>query len=282
MFFYASKLVSALIWPSSIITVLLVLGVVGMLSSRAGAWSRRCLGVGLASLFVCGFGPVGSLLMAPLEQRFERGPLPPDFDGVIILGGFELGWMTHARGQLALNEAAERLIEGVRLGLNRPGAKVIYTGGESGLLASEKDGAAASIGETMIALGIARERIVLEGASRTTWENADKLRAILKPRPGQRFVLVTSAFHMPRAMGTFRAAGYDVTAWPVDYRTSGRLEAFVPNTSIYGGLEILDMAFKEWVGLAAYRLSGRSVAFWPGPADATAVRAEPASGSWQR
>jgi uncharacterized SAM-binding protein YcdF (DUF218 family) len=127
------------------------------------------------------------------------------------------------------------------------------------------------------AFGIARERIVLEELSRTTWENADKLRAILKPRPGQRFLLVTSAFHMPRAMGTFRAAGYDVTAWPVDYRTAGLLDALSPRTSICGGLEMLDVAFKEWVGLVAYRLSGRSTAFWPGDQAAPAVRATPAS-----
>lgn len=282
MFFYASKLISALIWPSSVITLMLVLGVIGVLSGRGGRWSRRCLGVGSALLLVCGFGPVGSLLMLPLEQRFERRPLPPDIGGVIILGGFELGGLTHARGQLALNEAAERLTEGIRLGLSLPEALVIYTGGESGLRAREQDGAASAIGDAIVTFGIARERVVLEGASRTTWENADKLRAILKPHPGQRFMLVTSAFHMPRAMGTFRAAGYDVTAWPVDYRTTGRLDAFIPNTSIYGGLEMLDMAFKEWVGLAAYRLSGRSAAFWPGEADAAAARADPASGLRQR
>ncbi len=264
MFFYASKLISALIWPSSVITMMLLVGVAGVLSRRGGAWSNRCLGAGFALLLVCGFGPVGGILTLPLEQRFERGPLAADIDGVIILGGFELGGMTRARGQLSLNEAAERLTEGVRLGLSRPKARVIYTGGEGRLLASKKDGAAPSIGEAIVEFGIARERLVLEGESRTTWENADALREILKPRPGQRFVLVTSAFHMPRAMGTFRAAGFDVTAWPVDYRTAGILDAITPNSSIYGGLEMLDMAFKEWVGLAAYRLSGRTAVFWPG------------------
>jgi uncharacterized SAM-binding protein YcdF (DUF218 family) len=277
MFFYASKLISALIWPSSVITAVLLAGVVGVLAGRGGVWARRCLGVGFALLLVCGFGPVGSILMLPLEQRFERGPVPPDVDGVIILGGFEMGAMTQARGQLSFNEAGERLTEGLRLALSLPTSKVIYTGGEAWLLGSEKSGAATSIGDMITAFGIARERIVLEELSRTTWENADKLRAILKPRPGQRFLLVTSAFHMPRAMGTFRAAGYDVTAWPVDYRTAGLLDALSPRTSIYGGLEMLDVAFKEWVGLVAYRLSGRSTAFWPGDQAAPAVRATPAS-----
>ena len=265
MFFYASKLISALIWPSSIITILIVFGIAAVSTGRALVWGTRALTAGAVMLLACGFGPLGSMLLLPLEQRFERGPLPPDVAGLIILGGFELGGMTQARGQLSVNEAGERLIEGLRLGRSLPSAKVIYTGGEAKFVGSEKSGAASSISDVFVSMGIGRERIVLEDMSRTTWENADNLRAILKPRPGQRFLLVTSAFHMPRAMGTFRASGYDVIAWPVDYRTAGLGEALTPYWTIYGGLEILDMAIKEWVGLLAYRLTGRSDAFWPGP-----------------
>lgn len=263
MFFYASKLISALIWPSSVITMLLVVGAAGVVMGRGVKWSKRALATGAVLLLACGFGPPGSILLLPLEQRFERGPLPVDVEGIIILGGFEMGAMTQARGQLSFNEAGERLTEGVRLALSHPRAKLIYTGGEARLLGSAKSGAAASIGDTFVAFGIARERIVLEEVSRTTWENADKLRVVLKPKPGQRFVLVTSAFHMPRAIATFRAAGFDVTAWPVDFRTAGVIDALTPHTSVHHGLQVLDIAFKEWVGLVAYRLSGRSVAFWP-------------------
>jgi uncharacterized SAM-binding protein YcdF (DUF218 family) len=264
MFFYASKIISALIWPSSVIAMLLVVGAAGAITGRSALWSRRALATGIFLLLACGFGPLGNILLLPLEERFVRGPLPSDVQGAIILGGFEMGTMTQARGQLSLNEAGERLTEGVRVALERPKSTLIYTGGEARLLGSEKSEAAASIGDMFVAFGVPRERIVLEDLSRTTWENADKLRAIVKPQPGQRFVLVTSAFHMPRAMGTFRAAGFDVTAWPVDYRTAGLVDALKPHTSVHHGLQVLDIAFKEWVGLAAYRMSGRSAAFWPG------------------
>lgn len=263
MFFYASKLISALIWPSSVITMLLVVGAAGVLTGRGGAWSRRALVTGSVLLIACGFGPLGNILLLPLEQRYERGALPSEIQGVIVLGGFEMGAMTQARGQLSFNEAGERLTEGVRLAQRLPKAKLIYTGGEVWMLRSSKSGAAESIGDTFVAFGIARERVVLEEVSRTTWENAENLRSILKPQPGQMFVLVTSAFHMPRAMGTFRAAGFDVTAWPVDYRTAGFTDALKPFATVHNGLQVFDLAFKEWVGLAAYRLSGRSVAFWP-------------------
>lgn len=276
MFFYLSKIVAFFIWPSTVITVLLLVGVALMIAGRAVKWGRRFSVTGLVLLLACGFGPVGNWLVLPLEERFARGALPADVDGVLILGGFELASIGNARGELALNEAAERLTEGILVALKRPGAKVIFTG-DDGTLLRYSGGAANTVGQYLEAVGIAPARIVLENKSRTTYENALFLKEMLKPRAGQRFVLVTSAFHMPRSVGTFRKLGFDVIPWPTDYRTRGTISAFLGFPNLPQGLEAVDIAFKEWIGLAGYWGSGRLSALWPGPQAAAASSPAPAA-----
>ncbi len=263
MFFYASKIISPLIWPSSIITILLIAGTVLLLAGRGVRWGRRILASGVALLLICGLSPLGNWLLLPLEQRFARGPLPDDLTGIIILGGFETGPITRSRNMLTTNEAAERLTESILVAKARPQAKVIFTGGDAALIGSTDNGIASEIGRYLTAVGIAPERLVLEGASRTTHENALFLARLLTPVPGQRYLLVTSASHMPRSIATFRAKGFDVQAWPVDYRTNGWDDLTTFFDAIPAGLIRVDAAFKEWVGLLAYRLSGRTSALWP-------------------
>lgn len=266
MFFYVSKIIGTLLWPSSIVALLLTGGAILLLMGRGGAWGRRLTLGGVGLLLVLGFSPVGNWLVLPLEQRFERGELPDDLAGIIMLGGFEAPRISRARGQLSLNEGAERLTEAVLAARARPAAKVVFTGGDGTLLGSSGS-AAGPIGTFLVALGIERGRIVLEGASRTTHENALELARLLQPRPGQRWLLVTSAYHMPRSVGVFRHAGFDVVAWPADYRTSGVGAVAQGFISFHQGLERVDLAVKEWVGLVAYRLSGRMDVLWPGPKD---------------
>jgi uncharacterized SAM-binding protein YcdF (DUF218 family) len=114
--------------------------------------------------------------------------------------------------------------------------------------------------------GIARERIVLESRSRTTDENARFTRALVSPKPGERWLLVTSAFHMPRSIGAFRHAGFEVEAYPVDWRSRGWIDAASPFDQLSHGLARTDVAVHEWSGLIAYRLTGRSSALFPAPA----------------
>jgi uncharacterized SAM-binding protein YcdF (DUF218 family) len=106
---------------------------------------------------------------------------------------------------------------------------------------------------------------VLEHQSRTTWENATYLHALLQPRPGERYILVTSAFHMARSVGTFRQVGFDVVPYQVDYRTKGAVALVSPFWEGPAGLARFDTAAKEWIGLLAYWLSGRSDSLWPAP-----------------
>lgn len=276
MFFYLSKLISALIWPSSVITIMLLAGILLVLAGWAVRWARRLLVAGITLLIACGFGPVGNILILPLEERFERGPLPEEIAGVIMLGGFEQSGVTAARGQLNLNESAERLTESIRIALIRPRATVVFTGGDATVIGEGPGSAAGPIGDYLAAVGIPSERTLLEQRSRTTWENAFYLQDMLKPQPGQRYVLVTSAFHMPRSVGTFRKLGFDVVPWPVDFRTRGTFDVLTFSSSSPSGLERVDLAFKEWVGLLAYWATGRQLGLWPS-SEAGSAQSRPAS-----
>jgi uncharacterized SAM-binding protein YcdF (DUF218 family) len=113
--------------------------------------------------------------------------------------------------------------------------------------------------------GIPASRIELEGASRNTHENAVFTRELVRPKPGERWLLVTSAHHMPRSVGSFRRAGFAVEPYPVDWRTRGAPDLARPFGIAAGGLARTDVAVREWVGLLVYWLTGRSSALFPGP-----------------
>lgn len=264
MFFYVSKVLTALTWPSNLIALALVAGVALMIAGRAPVAARRLVVGGVSALALAGFSPLGHWLVLPLENRFARPALPEGLAGIIMLGGFESPGIGKARRELALNEAGERLTETMLVARARPDARIVFTGGDASLLFNPGS-AAGAVGQYLEGMGFSRDRIVLEGASRTTFENAVFLRDMLRPKPGERWLLVTSAYHMPRSIGTFRQAGFDVVAWPADYRTRGAVDLFQPFGTPAAGLERVDLAVKEWVGLVVYRLTGRSVALWPGP-----------------
>ncbi len=114
-------------------------------------------------------------------------------------------------------------------------------------------------------LGLPPERIIFESQSVNTHENATLSKALAQPRPGETWLLVTSAWHMPRSVGIFRAAGWPVTGYPVDFRTAGAGDAWRGFNSVSDGLRRADVATREWVGLVAYRLTGRSAALLPSP-----------------
>ena len=117
----------------------------------------------------------------------------------------------------------------------------------------------------MEALGVAHDRITAEEQSRNTIENAVFSRLIADPKPGERWLLVTSAYHMPRAIAVFRAAGFLVEAYPVDWRTRGPVDAMRLFGSLSEGLGRTDAAIHEWIGLLAYRLAGKTTELFPAP-----------------
>ena len=267
MFFVISKTFWFFAQPSSLILAALILG---LLLSRHQAWSKagqRLLWGGVLMLVTAGLGPVSNMVLLPLEQRFPapHGKLPDGpIAGIIVLGGYEDGRITEARGTLTLNEAAERMTEAAALAHRLPGVPLIISGGSGAVLLEDKP-AAVAIGAYLQSIGIAAARIRLEDKSRTTHENAMFTQALMLPKSGDRWLLVTSAAHMPRSVGAFRRQGFDVIAWPADFRTKDNGDALRPFNSLPGGLKRLDEAATEWVGLVAYRLLGRTDALFPAP-----------------
>lgn len=262
--FYISKIIWWPLQPGTLL-MLCVAGGAVLLATRWQRLGRYLIGFAALLLVVGGMLPLSTWLLLPLEQRFARpelGAVP--VAGIIVLGGGEDARVATGRGVHAMNEAGERLTEAAALAARYPAAKVIFTGGATEILREPTIGADAG-GIILKDLGVGPERLLLERRSRNTWENALFTKALAAPKPGERWLLVTSAWHMPRAMGLFRKAGFAVEPWPTDYRTAGPADIWIPFNTPMEGLRRLDVAVKEWVGLAVNRLLGHSDALLPAP-----------------
>ncbi len=231
---------------------------------------RIVLGATLGAILAVAILPIGSWLTGPLEDRFAApAGLPERVDGVIVLGGAIDLRRSVDRGTAELNQHAERMIAFADLARQYPKARLIFAGG-SGSLYDQKHKESDFAPRLMADLGIDPRRVVFERESRNTYENALYTKRLIGPRPDETWLLVTSAFHMPRAVGVFRAAGWDVMPVPVDYQTSGPGQASL-GFDLTGSLRLIGLGLHEWVGLAAYRALGWTATFYPG--------AKPAPGS---
>jgi uncharacterized SAM-binding protein YcdF (DUF218 family) len=255
--------------PSTLIALLIGYGAILIWTGWA-RWGRRFVSIGAALLLIAGLSPLGNALILPLEDRFPRTDLdqPPPPAGFIVLGGVEDRLVGRARKALTLNEAGERVVETVMLARRFPEAKIAFSGGDAGIL-YPSDSEAIGAKRLLTEMGLAPDRLILESGARDTYENAIYLKAELDKLgllwPGKRWVLITSAYHMPRAMASFRRAGFEVEAWPVDYRTRGSADLMRPFDKVSEGLRRVDVATREWVGLLAYRLAGRTDSLLPAP-----------------
>lgn len=263
MTFALAKLVGFLSDPATIILLLLAAAAV-LRFTPWRRWARRLAALGIAAYLAAAVVPFGDLLLLPLEDRFPRNPvLNERIDGVVVLGGMIDPQVSSARGQVQLNESGDRLLALVELARRFPEARLVFTGG-SGLLFEPQHREADYARELLPRLGVPAERVTFERNSRDTHENAVMTAAIVRPQKDAAWLLVTSARHMPRAVGTFRRQGWRVVAWPVDYATDGRVR-LRPGFNALGNLQRLSWALHEWLGLVAYRATGRSDSLFPGP-----------------
>ena len=244
MFFYLAKIGWFLIQPSSLILLLILFSTL-LLWTRWARAGRRLVLLGALLLLIAGLSPLGYLMYIPLEDRFPRADLTNiEPDGIIVLGGAEETLVAEARNVPALNEAGERIVETAMLAWRFPKTRVVFTGGSANILyggGSEADSARTQ----MISLGLSPERLLLENQSRDTYENALFTRVLLAPKPDERWLLVTSAGHMPRAVGCFRSLGFNVLPWPVDYRTRGKQDMMRLFDKPSQGLRRVDRAARE-------------------------------------
>lgn len=264
MFFVVSKVFFFFARPLNLLIFLLVGGLL-LSATRFGRAGRRVVAVATLLFVVIGFSPLVRAGLHVLENRFPRpGVLDPAPEGIIVLGGaLDVQVVGTRPGLVPYNDAAERLMEVGPLAKLYPEARIVFTGG-----GDRSDPAAPTEAEAARALflsfGIAPERILVEDRSRTTSENGLYTRELVRPTPGRAWLLVTSAWHMPRAVGVFRAVGWsELVAYPTDYRTPGDGRyRFDPASENFVGAEILT---REVAGLVGYRLTGRTKDLFPAP-----------------
>jgi uncharacterized SAM-binding protein YcdF (DUF218 family) len=214
---------------------------------RAAIWVLSATSVVLLALST---GSARDLLMRPLERRYAPFPVdPPPVGAIVVLGGGVMDGAPDEGGAAALSqEALKRVVYGLRLyrGLGVP---IVVSGGRVWGRGGETEADAAAI--LLARLGVPEGVAIREGESRTTWENAREVAKILAAMKIARVALVTSAYHMPRAMLAFSRAGISCVAAPTDYRTgTGRLVAALPT---FGALGASFTSLREYLGILQYR-----------------------------
>lgn len=256
------KLVFLILRPGNLLVLLALAGLVV-------AWRGRRAGLALATAAILAIAlvtvlPAGLWLTVPLETRFPSPAVLPDrIDGVVVLGGGTNEHLFVAHGRPDFDDPGDRYLALVELARRYPEAKMLFTGGTGRI-----HGAPVAEADVIAALwarhGLPAERLLLDRDARNTIENARNAKAIAAPARGETWLLVTSAKHMPRAVGCFRAVGFEIVPFPVDYRTGGP-PAALDDLRVSERLYELDEAIYEWYGLLYYWLLGHTRELFPGP-----------------
>lgn len=251
--------------PSTVLTALSVVGACAVLVAKRYPALKRAgwcvLGLGLFGFAAVSLLPVDVWMLRPLENRFPRATVT-HVDGIVVLGGGLTVSVAADRAFPTLNRDGDRLASFAILARAWPDARLVFAGGPAG-----SPSEAGISGGFLDQLGVSPGRVLVDERSLTTWGNALAAKTLAQPKPGETWLLVTSASHMPRAMGAFRAAGWPpLVAWPVAYRTTrkGWPSASRP---LGNKLAAVDLAAHEWIGLFYYWMEGRTARLLPGPAD---------------
>jgi len=259
----ASKVFWRIFSPNTSLLLVLVIGVGLIFLGREKLGQKLVIGA-TSILLLFGLVPVHEIILLPLENRFPiPEPLPEKIDGVIVLGGSEIPVLTKSWGQVSLTDSAERLTTFVSLARRFPDVKLVYAGGQGGLTVQEYKSAhtAKLFFEQM---GLDSGRVMFDSKSRNTMENAQYALQIAKPEKGEKWVLITSAWHMPRSVGIFRKIGWEVIPYPVDFKTTGKVQFKLQIPGLSRTAAVSNIIY-EWIGLAYYRLLGRTSELFPGP-----------------
>jgi uncharacterized SAM-binding protein YcdF (DUF218 family) len=265
VYFFLSKTVGGMLLPSNL---LIGVGIVGLLLllSRFASLGRKLVAASVLLLAICGFSPIGNLLFYPLESRFPpwddtRGAP----DGIVVLGGAIQPNLSAAHGIAMFGPSIDRMIAAAGLAHRYPNARIVFSGGNANLVSSDAAREADFATPVFESLGLSKDRLIIERRARNTEENAEFSKALVSPKNGERWLLVTSAYHMPRSVGIFRKAGFEVEPYPVDWRMGGRGDLLRFSIFFTGGLSRIDTALREWMGLIAYWITGKTSEFFPGP-----------------
>lgn len=261
--YIVSKLYWIAVQPLSLSLILVLFGIAAGLFQWRRSQMLFSLGAGLV-LFVTLFTTTGSLLLQVLEDRFPRPTLLADPGCLLVLGGGFESEITDARGGYELNQSGDRYVEMIRLARLYPQAKLLVSGGDGHFTSQFEDDVA--IARRMFAdFGLSTDRVLGDPISRNTYENAVNSSRIMRENGIAECVMITSAFHMPRAMGMFRRVGARVQPWAVDYRTNARTGFAIDIGDPGGNAQQMTTAIREWSGLVGNYVAGRTEALFPAP-----------------
>ena len=260
-------IISKVFWiifsPDRFLFLLLFVGVCILYLGREKLGKRLVAIVTTILLFIS-LVPVQSLMLIPLENRFPiPEPLPEKIDGVIVLGGSEIPLLTKIRGQASLSDSVERLTTFLSLARRFPEAKLVYAGGQ-GAINQQEYKAAHTAKLFFEQMGLDTDRVLFDSQSRNTMENAQNALQLAKPEKIEKWVLVTSAWHMARSVGIFRKLGWQVIPYPVDFKTTGKTKLYLRFPS-FSRISSFSNTIYEWIGLFYYWLLGRTSELFPGP-----------------
>ncbi|NWG24803.1 MAG: YdcF family protein [Pseudorhodoplanes sp.] len=263
MLFALSKALAFFTQPSNVLFLVVFAGIV-LMATRHARVGRRIVVVGVLVMMALGLSPLGPFAVLTLEDRFPPwDPSRGDPEGIVVLGGSISPEISAARNEVSVGASAERLTVIPELARRYPNAKIVFTGGSANLFGGERE---ADYADRLLAtFGLPPGRVIVERDARNTVENAELTKALVKPKSGERWLLITSSWHMPRAVGVFRKAGFDIEPYPVDWISTGKDTWLRFPGSFVGGLRAIDEAAHEWIGLTVYWLTGRSSELFPGP-----------------
>ncbi|MGO9787778.1 MAG: YdcF family protein [Stellaceae bacterium] len=265
-FFNIAKIAEFIVPPSNLAFLAIVVALL-LPFTRFRRTSRLVgviVGAAAAAIF---FLPIGQWVSRPLENRFPHPDWPACIDGIVVLGGGGQPRISATREQPVYRTGEGAIVAGVELLRRYPEARLVFSGGSAdfpGPGIPEADVAKAIFDQ----LGVDPARVGYESRSRDTWENLVFTQRMVQPKPDETWVLVTTAQHMPRAMGIARRLDWRMLPWPTDYRTPGDDAPFVRRFEFGANLSDLDEAAHEWLGLAAYYLAGKTDALFPAPENA--------------
>lgn len=268
LFFLLSKIGWDFLSPGNLIIFALSFGALLLTFDKVRAAKKILIPSALVSFIVMAY-PVSDYLMAPLEASFSiPEKLPENIDGIIMLGGGEdlkrsLSWQV-----AELGIGGDRYIGAANLAKIYPKAPVIFTGGSGSVGLQNTSGEGSIARKILTTIGIDSKRLIIESKSRNTYENFKNTKPLLpkfsKGEAKGTYFLVTSAFHMPRAVGIARQQNINVIPYPVDYHSNH--ESFRQwDFDLYDHLKALEPAWREWIGLTVYYYTGKTDVWFPKP-----------------
>jgi uncharacterized SAM-binding protein YcdF (DUF218 family) len=255
MFFMASKLFAYFSPPSHWLGLLVLATALCLLLRRVRA-AGIFAALAVVVLLLAGTPLLNGPLIRALEDRYPRPAWPAHVDGVLVLGSGEDAEILRRRGAPQSNEGAYRLIAAMAVAQRYPEAKVAFTGG-SAVLIGAQNAESVTARYVLSELGLDPGRLMLEPRARNTYENILFSKMLVKPKPGAVWLLDTSAIHMPRAMAVARKLDWPMIAWPSDYITAPGGTG-TDMFDVAGNLGLTDYAAHEWIGMLAYRISGKA------------------------